>query len=550
MLKVFITFSLIIYSQITFSQLSLLSSTASKTETKITTTTQITKAPAIISEKLKTPRNTMKTFLLAMSEVKKGKAEAFSDAISTIDLSFVDQTVRKVTGKITAERLINTIDRIAHIDLNHVPTYEEGPTWYFRKQTVSVANETHDVEIALYKTQEGTWKFTPETVNSIDNFYSSVAHLKVLDGVTEYRSWHSYIKDRMPEWTNDEFLIFKKGQWMGLLAILLISISFFGVARAIATFILRIKIKQKSLDLNEDEQYESTLPFGFLLFSLTWLVGVRQLEFDLEVLQIFTRGAYIATAFSAVWSTLKIVDYISLHFKKLAAKTTNRFDDVLVPMLSKTAKVLVLSFGALLIAHSLTFDVASILAGLGIGGVAVALAAKDTISNLFGSVTVLMDKPFHLGDYVVLEKGLEGTVEEVGFRSTRLRTPINSLVTLPNSVLANMAIDNYGMRKVRRFRTKLAIDYKASPSVMEEFCERIRYSVRMNPMVQTEDQVVSVYEITPNSIEILVSVYFLSSNMQSELTERQKLIFEIINIANELGVKFSQPVQFVQGNAP
>ena len=179
----------------------------------------------------------------------------------------------------------------------------------------------------------------------------------------------------------------------------------------------------------------------------------------------------------------------------------------------------------------------------------VVLAAKDTISNLFGSVTVLMDKPFHLGDYVVLEKGLEGTVEEVGFRSTRLRTPINSLVTLPNSVLANMAIDNYGMRKERRFRTKLAIDYKTSPSVMEEFCERIRYNIRMNPMVQTEDQFVSVFEITPTSIEILVSIYFLSSNMQSELTERQKLIFEIINIANELGVKFSQPVQMVQGNA-
>ena len=116
---------------------------------------------------------------------------------------------------------------------------------------------------------------------------------------------------------NIRFFIFKKGQWMGLLAILLISISFFGLARAIATFILRIKIRQKSLDLNVEEQYESTMPFGCLLFSLTWLVGVRQLEFDLEVLQIFTRGAYIATAFSAVWSTLKIVDYISLHFKKL-----------------------------------------------------------------------------------------------------------------------------------------------------------------------------------------------------------------------------------------
>ncbi len=494
-------------------------------------------------EKLKNPRQTMRTFMTAMERVKSGSAESFSDAILTIDLSGIDPALRKLTGKVTAEKLINTIDRIAHINYVLIPEHEDGPKWFFRKQTINIGDNIHDVEISIYKTSDGVWKFSPETVSTIENFYSGVSHQKVLEGLTEYRNWRSRITERMPDWTGDEFLMFKKGQWLGFVIILLLSLASFSIIRFFATIFLRFKIEQKSLDLVEEEQFKSTQAFGFLAFSLTWLVGVRQLELDLDILKILSRGSYILTAVFFVWSALTVVDYVSLHFEKMAKKTANKFDDVLVPMLSKATKFLVFCFGALLVAHSLTFDVASILAGLGIGGVAVALAAKDTISNLFGSVTVLMDQPFQLGDYVMLEKGLEGSVEEVGFRSTRIRTPMNSLVTVPNSVLANMAIDNYGMRKVRRFKTKLSLDFNTPVNLIEEFCERIRYNIRMNPLVQTEEQFVTIFEISPSSIEIMISIYLMTNNQVAELSERHKLIVEIIKIADEMGVKFSYPTQ-------
>lgn len=494
-------------------------------------------------ERLKSPRESMRTFMNAMGKVKAGNSSAFNEAILTLDLSQIDSAVRKVTGKVTAERLINTIDRLAYVNFDHIPNSVDGPKWIFRKQTVNSEEVAHDVEIAIAKTSEGVWKFTPETISSIENFYASVAHLKVLNGVVEYKNWHSPIKARMPAWTADEWFMFKKGQWLGFIAILFFSLGMHTLVRFLTTQILRFKIRQKSLDLGEEEQFKSTQPFGLLAFAITWLVGVRQLELDLEVLQVLTRGGYILTAIFAVWSALKVVDYITLHFEKMARKTANKFDDVLVPMLSKTAKVLVLSFGALLVAHSLTFDIASILAGLGIGGVAIALAAKDTISNLFGSVTVLVDRPFHLGDYVVLEKGIEGSVEEVGFRSTRIRTPNNSLVTVPNSVLANMAIDNYGMRKVRRFKTKLCLEYTTPNNLIEDFCQRVRYSLRMNNMVQPQDIFVSAYEFGHSSIEISFTVNLLSNNQESELNERHKLILEILKIAEEVGVNLAYPTQ-------
>jgi MscS family membrane protein len=496
-------------------------------------------------EKLKNPEQTMRTFILAMEKVKSGSSSAFNDAILTLDLSQIDPNARQVMGKMTAERLINTLDRIAKIDFTRISTNENGPKWFFRKQTVNIGNNVYDVEIAIAKTADGVWKFTSDTVSTIENFLTSVSHLKVVDGVKEYRNWRSRIKDKMPSWTSEDFLFLKRGQWLGLITLFIISFGVFTVVRFFATFYLRFKVKQKSLDLVEADQFKSTLPFGCLAFSISWLIGIRFLELDVELLEVFIRASYITIAIFSVWSALKIVDYISLHFEKIAASTANKFDDVLVPMLKKTTKVMVVSLGALLIAHSLTFDIASILAGLGIGGVAVALAAKDTISNLFGSVTVIIDRPFHIGDYVALEKNIEGTIEQVGFRSTRLRTPNNSLVTLPNSVLANMAIDNYGMRKLRRYKTFLQLEYSTPLAKIEEYCERIRYLIQLNPMIQKESAIVSLYEMNSSSLDIMLTVFFDTDDYKTELDERHKFIYEVLKIAEQVGVKFAYPTQTI-----
>ena len=540
MIRSILIYSFIFFSTFAYSQINPLT---------LTTTTSIgsKKIEVVINpelkEKLKNPQETMRTFFQAMDKVKAGTTSAFNDAVATIDLSQIDPPLRSLTGKITAERLINTIDRIAKINTAHIPNYEAGAKWYFRKQTVTVGENIYDVEIAIAKSADGLWRFSPETVNTIENFYSSVAQMKVVDGVIEYRNWRSRIKERMPTWTSEEFLMFKKGQWLGLFALMIFSLGAFTLVRFVATTYLRYKVNHRFLDFVEKEQFHSTRPFGFLAFSLSWLIGIRLLELDVDMLEIFIRASYILTAFSSVWSALKIVDYVGLHFEKIAAGTANRFDDVLVPMIKKTSKVLVVAFGALLVAHSLTFDIASILAGLGIGGVAVALAAKDTISNLFGSVTVIIDRPFQIGDYVSLEKNLEGTVEQVGFRSTRIRTPYNSLVTLPNSVLANMAIDNYGMRKVRRYKTFLQLEYKTSHAKLDEFCEGLKELIKSNPLIQKDNAIVSIYEMNSSSIDIMLVVFFLTADVKVELFERHQFIVSVLKLAESLQVKFAYPTQ-------
>ena len=490
-----------------------------------------------VNLKLLTPRKTMETFLMAMEAVKKGEVLKIQDAIDTLDLTFIDQGSRRYIGKLAAENIINTIDRIAKVDLENIPNYQSGPIWYFRKQTINNKTKIYDVEIALYKTKEG-WKFTPNTINTIEDYFRSVEKLDVVHGVTELRTWKNHFKEKFPSWTGESIFLIKNGQWLGLSLIFLLGSLIYYIIRFGTSVYSRNNVETK-------DRYKATLPFGLFGFALFFKYSVLILELDIEVLEILLRVNYIFMTITGVWGSLQIVDYVSYGFEKKALLSPNKFDDVLVPMLKKTAKVLVIAFGGLFVAHSLTFDVGNILAGLGIGGVAVALAAKDTISNLFGSVTVILDRPFNIGDYIVLDKTIEGTVEQVGFRSTRIRTPINSVVTMPNSVLANLAIDNYGMRNFRRFRTILQLEYSTDPKNLEAFLENLKYSIGLNPNIEKNEVPVQVYlhDLGESSINILVNIYFIADTAKVEFEERQKLLMEIMTIAKNNQVEFAFPTR-------
>ena len=147
-----------------------------------------------------------------------------------------------------------------------------------------------------------------------------------------------------------------------------------------------------------------------------------------------------------------------MYFEKIAKDSENKFDDILVPLVKKTGKFFVIAVGVVAIGDSLSLDMKGILTGLGIGGLAFALAAKDTLSNLFGSLTVLIDRPFRIGDWVTIGN-IEGVVEEVGLRSTRVRTFYDSLITVPNGTLTNVHVDNYGQRRARRLSTTIGVQY-------------------------------------------------------------------------------------------
>jgi MscS family membrane protein len=186
----------------------------------------------------------------------------------------------------------------------------------------------------------------------------------------------------------------------------------------------------------------------------------------------------------------------------------------------------------------------SVLGALGIGGLALAFAAKDTLGNFFGSITVLFDRPFGIGDWIVIGD-VEGTVERVGFRSTRVRTFYNSMVTLPNSYIVNTQVDNYGARQYRRARIMLSVAYSTPPEKIDAFCEGIRELIRLHPYTRKDYYHVYFNKFAASSLDILLYTFFEVPDWGTELRERHRLFVDILTLAKKLGVEFAFPTQTV-----
>ena len=247
-------------------------------------------------------------------------------------------------------------------------------------------------------------------------------------------------------------------------------------------------------------------------------------------------------AAAGVWGAYRLVDLLAAHFTALAQRTESRVDDILVPLVRRGLKIVVAAFGLLFIAQNLNIDVTSLLAGLGLGGLAFALAAKDTVENLFGSVTVLVDRPFHIGDWVVIGD-VEGTVEEIGFRSTRIRTFYNSVITVPNSTLVHSSVDNLGVRSFRRVKCMISIQYDTPPDRIEAFCEGIRELIRKHPYTRKDYYLVYFNEFADSALNILLYAFHQTPDWPTELRERHRLFVDIVRLAQRLSVEFAFPTR-------
>jgi len=214
----------------------------------------------------------------------------------------------------------------------------------------------------------------------------------------------------------------------------------------------------------------------------------------------------------------------------------------LVPLLRKTLKTFVIIIGTLFILDNLNIPILPLLTGLSIGGLAFALAAQDTIKNFFGSVMIFIDKPFQVGDWITTNN-VDGTVEEVGFRSSRIRTFRNSLIYVPNGKLADNTIDNHGLRKYRRFYTQIAITYDTPPDLIEVFVKGLREIVENHPHTWKENYHVYFNDMAASSLNIMFYIFFKVPSWGQELNARHEVLMSIMKLGNEIGINFAFPTQ-------
>ena len=379
----------------------------------------------------------------------------------------------------------------------------------------------------------GEWKFSAFTVSQIDEMHKET---------------YPYGTDRLlnilPKMGNEVYLGLHFWQLAGLFLLIL---SLF-VAHKLMTFLLDrgfMYVVSKMGYGYVGEKY--LLPVArvtsiYLIIVISSLF-IRLLQLPIEVVSMVLKLLNAAKPLVITIVFYKIVDIVALYFSKLAEKTESTLDDQLVPLMRKTLKAFVVIVGTLFVLkEGLEIDIVPFLTGLSIGGLAFALAAQDTIKNFFGSIMIFIDKPFQVGDWIT-SGDVDGTVEEVGFRSTRVRTFRNSLMYIPNGKIADATIDNHGLRQYRRFFTTLTITYDTPPELIEAFVEGLKKIVDHHPDTRKDYYNVYFNNLSAYSQDIMFYIFFEVPTWPQELRCRHEILVQIIKLANSLGVRFAFPTQ-------
>ncbi len=391
------------------------------------------------------------------------------------------------------------------------------------------APTNHLPEIFLEK-RGNRWLYSLESIRQIDRLHREV-----------FPFGPDILIDIIPGAGRYTFLGLYLWQHLGILLLILIS---FLIHKFLTYLFSRLLYKGAS-HMGYDRLVRPYLlpvakPLSLFVVFIVVMVVFPVLQLPVEVARYFT---FLFRAVLPLFATLvfyKLVDVFSLYLEKLAGKSESSLDNNVIPLIRKVLRVFVVIIGGLFILQNLDINITALLAGLSIGGLALALAAQDTLKNFFGSLMIFIDRPFSVGHWIT-SGDLDGTVEEVGFRSTRIRTFRNSLTYVPNGKLADSTIDNHGLRQYRRFFMHISITYDTPPDLIEVFVEGLRKIVDKHPDTRKDFYIVEFNEMGDFSLKIIFYIFFAVPTWPEELRARHEVLIEIVRLAEKLGVRFAFP---------
>ena len=490
-----------------------------------------------VPEALRSPRNTMDTFLGSMNDIKRGDPTRIEDAITTLDLTEISTLVRRERGSDLAWMLLDVMDRTRLVDLAKVPDRSEGAPWVFARYESGV--------VRIVRQDDGAWRFDRQTVERLPLIHDELADTeRVVGGAQEsaHLPFHLRLREQLPDVFKQRVFLLENWRWIGLLLIAAVGV----LADATVSLGLRLFMRgwreRAEHGVFRDVSDRVLRPLGLLAMAAVWWLGINLLGLPEQALLILLVAVKFLASAAGVWTAYRLVDLVSAWLEQRARRTVNKIDDVLAPLITRTLKIFVTVIGLIFIADNLNIDVTGLIAGLGLGGLAFALASKDMVQNLFGSITVLLDRTFTVGDWIKVGDQ-EGTVEALGFRSTRIRTFYNSVVTVPNSQFITATVDNMGERRFRRLSTKFTIAYDTPPDKIEAFCEGVREIVRQHPYMRKDYYHIYLNGLGDSALEILVYVFWETPDWSTELRERHRFLVDCLRLATQLGVEYAYPTQ-------
>ncbi|NND05266.1 MAG: mechanosensitive ion channel family protein [Saprospiraceae bacterium] len=385
-------------------------------------------------------------------------------------------------------------------------------------------------EIYLEKSA-GKWHYSLEASEVIDELHKRIYPM----GTDQLVSLFS---DR----SGKKFLGLSGWQYLGIFILLAFGALFYLLISITLRFVIR---KSSGIKLSSIEDFRthvrkiaSVISIWLLLWAVKLFVPLLQLP--VKVSAFIQTSLRILITLSLMWLALRVLNLLMAYMEGVTAKTESRMDEQLSPLLKQILKIIIIGIGLLQVLNLLNFNVTALIAGVSIGGLALALAAQDTVKNFLGSFMIFTDRPFQIGDWVE-GNDFAGTVVQVGFRSTRIRTPDTSIITVPNGSMANVNVTNKGVRQYRLFQTKAGITYDTPPDTIEKFVAGIKEILSQHPEVADEDIYVYFTEMADFSLNIFIRAYMVAPTYVDELRIKESIQLAILRWAEAIHVRFAFP---------
>jgi MscS family membrane protein len=331
--------------------------------------------------------------------------------------------------------------------------------------------------------------------------------------------------------------------WQFLASFIYIFLAFY-VSKALDSFITgRVKRWAARSATKIDDQLLQVLrgPVKIISFVILLHIGMRVYSWPDVLTDFFSKALKIIVAVSITYVLLKAVDVmLSLWRDRTTTPENEQFSKQLLPLIGKSLKVFVVIIAALVTSQNLGFNVTGLIASLSIGGLAVGLAAQDTLANLFGAVAVLMDKPFKVGDRIQLD-AVDGTVEAIGFRSTRVRSLDGHLVTVPNKTMGNATITNITARPNIKTTMNIGLTYDTPPAKIRRALQIVEAVYKQHP--KTSDFVMSFNKFENSALNIMVVHWWGDTDFKAYLAGLQEMNLQLKERFDAEGIEFAFPTQ-------
>jgi MscS family membrane protein len=493
-----------------------------------------------------------------------GILSAAAKAIRVLDLSDIPPVVQQTVAAERAIQLKEILDRIELPSFDNVPDRNAAAGLPYKRWRLP---ET-EIDIALIENgpRSGEYLVSAGTVDRLPEFYERVKKLPYKPGPAAelsdvYRKlsaggtatiYDAYLSSpvglgrilpprwmlRLPAWAKSPVAGVASWQWLGLAVGLTVCLAFlYGIYRA-----------NRHLAGTRPEDsgrgwHTLLTPLAVILvttFPVPLLCATFRIGGTARIVITFLQTG--ALYLSAAWLSMIAASLLAETIVASEHLRQRSLDSQLIRLGMRFAGMAIAVGFLIQGSYELGFPTYSVLAGLGVGGLAVALAARDSLANLLGSMLIMIEKPFRVGHYVRVSGG-EGTVEDVGFRSTRIRTPDNSLISIPNNSVVNTTVENLSLRKMRRQRFLIQVTYDTPREKLEELVSGIKQLIADHPMTNKTNFNVRFNDFGESSLNILVYFYIETADYAAELEAREQMLLRIMDLARELGIDFAFPTR-------